>query len=232
MNKYAHLFFDLDHTLWDFESNSKRVIHSLYQDFQLELLGIESRELFFQVFTIENEKLWWNYRNGNIVQETLRWQRFRNTLSQFHIVNESLARDLSHFYIQNLPAQQTLLPHAMELLEYCRDKEYHLHIITNGMDEVQHRKMQISNIDGFFKEVITSEKSNSLKPHRQIFDYALTAAGANVSNALMIGDNWEADIIGAQLAGIEQVFYNPLQVQVDGKPTYEIACLSDLKSIL
>lgn len=233
MNKpgYQHLFFDLDHTLWDFEANSRAVIDHLFVAHELEEKGIFSSSEFFHVFSIENEKLWARYRSGFMRQDELRVKRFRNTLLHFRIADEKVSKALAEEYIEQLPHQVNLLPYARELLIHCEVAGYQMHIITNGFEEVQFKKMESSGIDSFFKEVITSERCMSLKPKREIFDYALQASGAHISESIMIGDNWEADIAGAINAGWDQVYYNPGKLEVQGNTTFHINCLSEMLDI-
>lgn len=229
--QYKHLFFDLDHTLWDFEANSKAVIFILHQHHQLQDRGVEQAEQFFQVFSEENERLWIRYRKGLMKQDELRVKRFRNTLLHFKIADEQLAQSMAYEYIELLPQQVNLLPYAKDVLQHCQDAGYRMHIITNGFEEVQYRKMKSSGIDGYFEEVFTSERCMCLKPMKEIFDFALQACGAQAAESVMIGDNWEVDIAGAINAGWDQVFYNPSKIKVSGEPTYQINCLSEMKEI-
>lgn len=230
-NKYKHLFFDLDHTLWDFDRNSERTLHSLHQEYDLASLGIADFDVFFQTFNMHNDRLWERYRSGYIKREELRWKRLWYTLLDFKIGDTSLAYELSAAYLEILPTQTLLLPYAKELLEYCKDK-YSMHLITNGFETTQWQKLQFSGIAGYFGEVITSEKSNSLKPHKEIFEYALAATGATVAESIMIGDAIDIDILGAINAGWDQVYFNPKKLPHNRKPTYEIQQLNELMAVL
>lgn len=228
---YQHLFFDLDHTLWDFEANSQAVINALYEGHALDSKGVPSAAEFFQTFSIENEKLWARYRNGFMRQEELRIKRFRNTLLHFRIADEKVSAAMAAEYIELLPKQVNLLPYAREVLQHCQAAGYRMHIITNGFEEVQYKKMKSSNIDTFFEEVITSERCMSLKPKREIFDFALNVSGAQLTESIMIGDNWEADIAGASNAGWDQLYYNPARLEVQGSTTFQVHCLSEMLDI-
>jgi putative hydrolase of the HAD superfamily len=229
--KYKHLFFDLDHTLWDFEANSKATLKELYQSLDLENRGIDNFGLFYKNYLEHNEKLWEGYRNGYIKQEDLRIKRMRHSLLDFKIADEELAQDMSVKFLELLPTRTILFPFTKEILEYLTGRGYALHLITNGFEEVQHRKLKYSGIDMFFKEVITSEGSGCLKPNKEIFEYALSKANALPMESIMLGDTLEVDIQGAMNAGIDQVFVNHHGIVTAMKPTYTISSLKELKAI-
>lgn len=229
---YKHLFFDLDHTLWDFEANSEQVLMILFEEFDLKNILKTDASTFFQEFSAINELLWAKYRKGFIKREFLRWKRFAKTFQHFGYLNDELAKEMSENYLVHLPKQNKLLPYAKEILDYCKAKNYEMHIITNGFEITQYEKMANANITDYFKEVITSEQCNSLKPSSIIFEFAHQATGATPKNSLMIGDSWEADILGAKDYGMDQVFYNPNKLSFTDKATYEINCLSELKAIV
>lgn len=228
---YKHVFFDLDHTLWDFEKNSEQTLKLLYDEYQLKTLNITDFDEFYKRYSFHNDRLWDRFRKGFIKREDLRWKRMWLTLLDFKIANTSLAHEMSTAYLEILPTQTLLIPGAKEVLDYCKSK-YVLHLITNGFESTQWLKMQYSGISGYFSEVITSEKSNSIKPNREIFEYALTASGAQADHSIMIGDALEIDILGAINAGWDQVYFNPLKIAHDRKPTYEVQSLAELINIL
>jgi putative hydrolase of the HAD superfamily len=231
-SKYKHIFFDLDHTLWDFDKNSELTMRRLYDEYKLEEMGITDFQEFFSIFCEHNDKLWDRFRKGYIRRHELRWKRFWLTLLKYKIGDTALAHELSSAYLEILPTQTTLTPYAKEILEHCKDK-YTLHLITNGFETTQWLKLQYSGIASYFTHVVTSEKSNSLKPHPEIFSYALQASGASACDeCIMIGDALEVDIAGASNAGWDQVYYNPKKVTHNQKPTYEVHNLSDLLAIL
>jgi putative hydrolase of the HAD superfamily len=229
--KYKHLFFDLDHTLWDFEANSRLTLAEMYQNMQLEKRGINDFDLFHKNYLAHNDKLWERYRKGFIKVDELRWKRFWLTLLDFKIGDEQLARDMAVHFLDLLPTRTLLFPQAIEVLEYLVAKNYDLHLITNGFEKTQHSKLKHSGIDKYFVEVITSEGSNSLKPHKEIFDFAMEKAKADPKHSIMIGDDPEVDIKGAMNAGIDQVFVNHVEKIIDFKPTYEVKSLGELKGI-
>lgn len=230
-NKYKHLFFDLDHTLWDFEQNCENTLQKLYAEYKLADYGIKTFAELASVYAVHNDILWERFRAGIIKRDDLRWKRFWLTLLDFKIADTALAHELSAAYLEILPTQRVLMPHAKEVLEHCKGR-YEMHLITNGFEATQKLKIQFSGIASYFTHVITSEKSQSMKPHAEIFAYALQAAGAKAEESLMIGDALEIDILGAHNAGWDQVYFNPAQKEHDRKPTYEIAALSELLQIL
>ena len=227
---YKHLFFDLDHTLWDFDKNSEVSLRILYDEYDLKSRGIDDFDALFKAYNFHNDKLWERYRNGYIKRDELRWKRMWLMLLDHKIADTALAHELSIAYLEILPTQTVLVPHAKELLEYCKDR-YEMNLITNGFDTTQRLKLQYSGIARYFNHLVTSEKSNSMKPHKDIFDYAIKAAGADVESSIMIGDAIDVDILGAINVGMDTVYYNPHKKPHERKPTYEITHLEELMKI-
>ena len=153
------------------------------------------------------------------------------SLLDFKIADEVLAKKLSARFLEILPTRKEIFPHTIEILEYLSKKKYNLHLITNGFEKTQRTKLLHSGLDKYFKEVITSETSNSLKPRKEIFEYALSAANATLSESIMIGDNLEADIQGALQVGMHCVFVNFSNTPTSIKPTYTVTHLSELERI-
>lgn len=229
--KYRHLFFDLDHTLWDFEENARITLLELYHLLELEQKGVNDFDLFHKNYLAHNEKLWERYRNGFIKQEELRVKRMWLSLLDFKIADELLARDLSIRFLDLLPTRTILFPYAFEILQYLTNRNYQLHLITNGFEKTQHSKLRYSGLDKYFKEVITSEASSSLKPNKEIFDFAFGKTGAKPEESIMLGDSLEVDIIGAMRAGIDQVFINHQNIKTEITPTYTVTSLKELEDI-
>ncbi|MEJ7737893.1 MAG: YjjG family noncanonical pyrimidine nucleotidase [Chitinophagaceae bacterium] len=229
--KYKHLFFDLDHTLWDFDANSRQALEELYAVFHLEGKGIDDFNQFHINYLIHNEMLWSRYRNGFIKVDDLRWKRMWLTLIDFKIADEVLARELGAKFLEILPYRKMLFPHTEEILQYLTDKHYQLHLITNGFEFTQHSKLKHCGLDRFFIEIITSEGSNSIKPNKEIFDYAFMKTQAQCHECIMIGDSIEADIQGGINAGIDQVYVNHLNIQPSVQPTYTVSSLKELEQI-
>ena len=96
---------------------------------------------------------------------------------------------------------------TIEILEYLKD-QYKLHIITNGFEEVQNKKMRKSGILHFFDHIITSESVGVKKPNPKVFKHALDMAKTSASSSVMIGDNLEADIYGAINCGMKAIHFN------------------------
>jgi putative hydrolase of the HAD superfamily len=229
--QYKHLFFDLDHTLWDFEANSRQTLEELYYSLQLKDRGVPDPDQFHQRYTIHNDKLWERYRNGFIKVDELRWKRMWLTLLDFKIGDEPLARKMDVLFLDALPTRRLLFPYTHEILRYLGKKGYNLHLITNGFERTQHSKLEHAGLSDYFTEVITSEGSNSLKPHKEIFEYALQRAGAEKKESIMLGDSLEADIEGAMNAGIDQVFVNHLRLEPAIRPTFTVYSLRELEEI-
>jgi putative hydrolase of the HAD superfamily len=207
---YKDLFFDLDHTLWDFETNSKETIQELYTRHDLAGLGIVDFDGFYSTYSAHNHRLWDRYTKGFIKQEELRWKRVYLSLLDYKVANEKLAKEMSQAYLEILPNKTHLFPYTIEILDYLKQKEYKMHFI----------------------EVITSEASNSLKPHKDIFEYALKNTNATVAESIMIGDNESADIQGGINIGMDTVFVNHIQATPTVPATYTITHLKELESIL
>jgi putative hydrolase of the HAD superfamily len=229
--KYRHLFFDLDHTLWDFEANARATLLELHTLLSLEEKGIYDFDLFHKNYLIYNEKLWKAYRDGTIKQDELRIKRMRLSLLDFKIADEELAKEMSIRFLELLPTRTILFPHTMEVLQYLTAKKYELHLITNGFELTQHSKLKYSGLAVYFKEIITSEVSNSLKPKKEIFEYAFQKTSARPEESIMIGDSIEVDIIGAMNAGIDQVYVNHLDIKPEVNPTYIVSSLKELEKI-
>jgi len=229
--KYKHLFFDLDHTLWDFEANAKATLKELHTVLQLEEKGINDFDLFHKNYIAHNDKLWERYRNGYIKQDELRVKRMWLVLLDFKIADEELAKEMSILFLDLLPTRTILFPYTKEILKYLIDKEYVLHLITNGFERTQHNKLMYSGLRSFFKEVITSEGSSCLKPNKEIFEFAFQKCSARPDESIMIGDNIEVDIMGAINAGIDQVYVNHLGIEPTIKPTYTVNSLKELEGI-
>ena len=188
-------------------------------------------DLFHKNYLVHNEKLWEAYRNGVIRQDELRVKRMRLSLLDFKIADDELAKEMSIRFLELLPTRTILFPDTIEILQYLTTKKYELHLITNGFELTQHSKLKYSGLSVYFKEIITSEISNSLKPQREIFEYAFQKTAAKPEESIMIGDSIEVDIIGAMNAGIDQVYVNHLGIKPEVTPTYTVSSLKELETI-
>ena len=229
--KYKHLFFDLDRTLWDFDQSALKTFALLYEKHALKQKGIPYLPTFFSTYNKHNDLLWESYRNGELTKEILRDLRFIQTLSSFDIKDEALAVTLSEEYLFYAPRTVYLFPGAAEVLKKLHP-HYELHLITNGFEEVQHIKIQTANLDQYFKKLITSEAAGVKKPDPLIFDYALQQTGASKGESLMIGDDLEVDILGAQNFGIDQIYFNPEGLPHEARPSFEIRHLNEIPDLL
>lgn len=231
MSKYRHIFFDLDNTLWDFERNSTEALTELYHTYKLEKLGVPSLAFFLEKYKERNALMWEEYRLGKIDKSTLRDKRFAFTFWDMGLEAELAPKELSEQYIQISPRKKHLFPHAHETLSYLQSK-YTLHIITNGFTEVQYIKLNASDLEKYFSEIIISEHTGFKKPDINIFLHSMEKAKAVADECLMIGDGLEVDILGAQNAGWDSVYFNPDKIPHEEKVTYEITSLDELQNLL
>lgn len=230
MKKYRHLFFDLDGTLWDFPSNSRTVLKTIFERYNLQRVFKDFSD-FFGAYHQQNNHLWDLYRAGMITKKELKNRRFKETLASRDCTDTVLAEKIGNDYVKDSPNQKGIFEGAHEILTYLKPL-YHLHLITNGFEEVQYHKLRNCGLDKYFEVVVLSEIAGAMKPKPGIFQYALEKAQAQKSESLMIGDNPLADIEGAQNFGIDQVFFNPDKKTHELHPTYEISELLELKNIL
>jgi YjjG family noncanonical pyrimidine nucleotidase len=227
---YKCIFFDLDHTLWDYECNARETLQELHTHYNLMDRGIAFDE-FHRHFATINFQLWELYDRGKIDNTVIREQRFKKVLEQFDVREEKLSAALSYEYFHGCPKKSTLLPYAKEVLIYLSE-HYSLTVVTNGFEEIQSVKLSSGNITHYFDHVITSQKAGHKKPAREIFDYALSANKLKCHEVIMIGDNLVTDIGGARNACIDTVFYNPSAILHTEQVNHEIRCLSELQNIL
>lgn len=228
MKNIRHIFFDLDHTLWDFETNIDITLREMYIRYGLEK-HITSPEVFIAEYHKQNQRYWELYIDGKIKKAHLRTVRYQKTLEAFGIKNKRMAIQMGEDYIRLSPLQKALFPHTIEVLEYLQSK-YTLHIITNGFEEIQTVKIRSSAIDHFFANLITSEKAGALKPHRKIFDYSIKLVNAKPDECLMVGDEPEKDVKGAINAGMHAVYFNPKGKELEG--VWSISSLNELIEVL
>lgn len=231
MSKYKHLFFDLDHTLWDFETNSQEALLDLYQRHNLESRLKAPVDQFLNAYYQINDELWALYRKSLISKEELRHQRFHRAFHSFGPLEEETILTFEKQYMELAPRKTGLMPGTLKVLSALKPK-FQLHIITNGFSEAQKIKLDESGLRPFFGGVFCSDAIGINKPEAGIFIEALRRVGAERKNALMIGDNLLADISGARNVGIDQVFYNPKGVAHNDQVTFELRHLEELLPIL
>ncbi len=230
--KYKYVFLDLDDTIWDFHTNARLSLEDMFIDRNLNQYFADFDE-FFKIYAKRNIELWEAYGKGEITQEFLKAERFRYPLAKMGVDDLDLAIEIGRQYLEILPTKKVLMPYAKELLDYLYEK-YPLSIISNGFTEVQFKKINSSGIAKYFKHIVLSESAGALKPDKQIFEYALSLNNATAESTIMIGDSYAADIMGAQNAGIDQI-YLPLNKDENTEnktATYIIKSLNDVFSIL
>ncbi len=220
-----HLFFDLDHTLWDFEKNSALTFQQIFKTHEIPV----SLAVFLPVYVPINFRYWKQYREEKVSKEALRYGRLKETFDALNIyVSDTIIDQLAIDYITFLPHYNHLFEGTIDLLEYA-SKKYELHIITNGFEEVQDLKLEKAGIKKYFNQIITSESVGVKKPNPIIFAHALKEAQANVTESMMIGDSYEADILGALKYGMQAIHCNFI-----GDPPFEdcvsIRKLAELKN--
>jgi putative hydrolase of the HAD superfamily len=222
-----HIFFDLDHTLWDFDKNSALTFDKI---FKLNNVEVDIAR-FLSIYEPVNLNYWKLYRNSEIDQEQLRYGRLRDTFNTLnHTVKDDLIHLLSEDYITHLTTFDHLFEDTIEILDYLQPN-YQLHIITNGFSEAQQKKMQVSNIIHYFKTVTDAELAGVKKPNPIIFRHALHLADAKPEESIMIGDSYEADVLGALEVGYDAIYFNYRRDESEPH-VKQVSQLKDLKKYL
>jgi putative hydrolase of the HAD superfamily len=224
-----HIFFDLDHTLWDFDANSMLTLKELYRKFKLAE-RIISEDVFIKEYKRINEYYWSLYRKDEITKSELRTIRFKKTFEHFGFTDKDMTAEMAEDYATIGPYKTNLMPGCTEVLNYLSGK-YKLHIITNGFQEIQSIKLGESGIADFFTHVVSSEAVNKRKPHPTIFNYAATLTNSSGLENIMIGDHFEADVQGALSVGWQAIHYDPHLIS-DQPFVNRISDLRELKSWL
>jgi len=229
--KYRHLFFDLDHTIWDFDKNAEETLHELYGIYKLNDLGLHSPDLFIETYTRNNHRLWAEYHLGNITKEALRNARFKQTFLDLGMHPDIIPAGFEDDYVRLCPTKTNLFPYAHETLQYLQSK-YAMHLISNGFRESQDIKINGTNLGGYFQNVIISEIAGANKPDRAIFQYAIDLAKASVTESLMIGDSLEADVYVALNFGMDAIYFNPNGADKPDDVQMQINSLKELTLLL
>lgn len=227
MQKIKHVFFDLDHTLWDFDKNSEKAFKQIFKEQQISV----DFNKFIKIYLPINAEYWKLFRQGEVSKEELRFGRLKDTFNKFNYqVSDNFINKISNNYLEYLPVYNSLIEGAVELLEYLK-RNYSLHIITNGFKEVQNQKLEKSNIKKYFQVVVTSECVGVKKPNPEIFEFVLKEVKAKPEECVMIGDSYETDIIGAFNSGILPIHFN-IHKNNSLKGIISIDSLVDLKQYL
>lgn len=231
MRKYKHLFIDLDDTLWDIHQNSKECLEEVYHDYGFNKY-FETFDDYYNVYIPSNHHLWGLYRDGKIGKEELIVERFLVPVREFGIDDADYARSLSDDFLERTTLKTKLVDGAMDLLNYLKPN-YEMHILSNGFREVQYKKLENSGLKPYFDKIILSDEIGINKPHSEFFTHALEQANAHQSEVLMIGDSWDADIVGAYNSNIDQLWLNPKEHKPNVfTPTYSVKTLVEIKEIL
>lgn len=227
LSNKTDIFFDLDHTLWDFEKNSALAFNDVIEELKLPF----STELFLSHYVAINNVYWDKYSLNQVTKEELRIGRIRDTFAKLgHESTTEAMLKMGDDYLKAMPNHNYLFDGAIEVLDYLQEK-YKLHIITNGFDEVQSKKLDRSGISGYFKTVTNSETAGVSKPNPDIFNYALDQAKVKVGESVMIGDNYLADIEGALGVGMDAIYYSQSNDKVTPQ-IYHVQKLIELKDLL
>jgi putative hydrolase of the HAD superfamily len=222
---YKYFLFDLDRTLWDFDANAENNICNILEKYNLK---VEGKKRFYHSYDKINHILWADYEKGLLSKEKLRGERFYQTFLEYGIDDRELAEKIGIEYLNEMPNQKILMPHAFEVLSALKERGARMALISNGFKEVQYTKLKNSGIDCFFESVMISEEQGVHKPSPVIFNRALKAIDGTKHESIMVGDDFANDIEGAMIFGIDQFFYNYKLLPCNGAPTYNSSDLRDL----
>lgn len=229
--KYTHLFFDLDHTLWDYEENARQMLNELYLRYQLESIINSGSRHFTDVFFEVNDSLWDQYDRGVIHKSVIRNERFDRILAAFGITNNELAKNINRDFISECPHKTNVVSGAVDLLTFLKPN-FGIHIVTNGFKEVQWIKLSKSGLDKFVDHVFISEEIGVKKPEAGFFEFSLNKVNCKAVESIVIGDNLNTDIKGARDFGIDNIYYNPKKISHAEKVTWEIDHLSQIRDLI
>ncbi|WMJ71688.1 YjjG family noncanonical pyrimidine nucleotidase [Cytophagaceae bacterium ABcell3] len=232
MSKQSDIFFDLDHTLWDFDRNCSETLEELFHHYNLPQYGEIKLSNFIATYKEINKEMWRLINTGKATIQDIRSQRFPLTFKRLGISGANIPKSINEDFMRLCPEKSNLMPYVHETLSYLQ-KRYNLYILTNGFFETQTLKITNTGIGKYFKGVFHSDSCGYFKPDKRMFLYALEQAKVtDCSRCTMVGDDLDADVIGARNAGMNTVYYNPEKKQHTEKTTFEINCLSELKAIL
>jgi putative hydrolase of the HAD superfamily len=231
---YADVFLDFDDTLYDTHGNAQIALAEVYEQFGLNRYFATPEE-FYQPYWQTNIEFWTQYSHGEISREYLIVERFRRPLARGKGLEPSvkLCNQVSDFFLESCAVKPGVIPGAHDLMRYLKGRGYRLHMCSNGFHEVQYKKLRACGLYDYFDTIILSEDARANKPSQQFFDYALKVSGARKEMTLMIGDNFNTDILGAKLAGFDTAYFNRYPDFPAPEPvTFEVTALSQLMKIL
>lgn len=230
--KIQHLFFDLDNTLWDHRRNAYFTLKEIFRKEEVfDKYNLDFEEFHTEYFTI-NERLWEQIRDGEIDKEYLRKHRFYDSFLFFGVDDFELSQTFENNFLDVILNYNDLVEGAFEILEYLSEKKYHLHILSNGFQEVTFRKCELSGIKNYFQTITSADEINIRKPQPEVYEYALKKANAKKEESIMIGDDWIADVEGGKSFGLNVVFFDVFNDNFEAEDVIVIKKLLELKNIL
>lgn len=231
--KYKDLFIDFDDTLYDTYGNAVIALRETFETFRLERFFADP-QVFYDAYWAANIDLWTRYSKGEITRPYLIVERFRRPLSagQGLDVTEPFCLEMSDKFLEFCSSKPGVVEGAHELMEYLKHQGYRMHMCSNGFHEVQYKKLAACGLKDYFDTIILSEDAGANKPSMQYFDYALRQSGADIATTIMIGDNLQTDIMGANRAGLDTILFNRWGIEPSSVPTYTVETLRDIMKIL
>lgn len=229
-NNYKHLFFDLDHTLWDTDRNAKESLNEIYHELDYSEIAFPTFELFYTSYRKHNERLWGLYAENKIGRDAVRVNRFRFTLEDFQIKDYNVAEMMADEFVKRTPHKKHLMQDTLLVLNKLSQK-YKMSVITNGFAESQYTKLASTGLNKYFENVFISEEIGFNKPDPKIFLHALNHSNIKFDEALMVGDTYETDILGARSVGIDQVYFREDHPS-EHVATFKISQLLELLEII
>lgn len=234
MTHHRNIFIDLDDTIWDFTANSHVSLEIMYRDLDIARI-YPDYDAFSSAYYAKNSELWALYHHGKIEKDFLIIERYAHLLRTigYNDIDNRLAQRMNEYYLDTLALQTQLVPYAIELLDYLTQRGYNLYILSNGFIEVQHKKLQSAGIEDYFERMVLSDEIGINKPDRRLFDYALEVTHSQAADTLMIGDNYDADILGAMHAGWGQIYFDRNHRGITAQePQHTVHSLKEVMDIL
>ena len=234
--RYTDIFCDFDDTLYDTRGNAVVSLAELYDFFHLSE-HFDDAQTFYDAYWKTNVELWAQYSKGEIQRHFLIVERFRRPLSLgrgLENVSEERCLEISDKFLELCSVKPGLVQGARELMDYLLSQGYRLHLCSNGFHEVQFKKLNACGLSGYFDNIILSEDAGANKPSRIFFDYAFRETNANPASTIMIGDNYNTDIIGAMDAGIDTILFNRWDPTFlpPRRPTHIVTTLKEITEVL
>ena len=222
-----NVLLDLDDTLLDFHRAEAEAIRYTLNEF-----GIEPSDENVALYSKINRGCWAKLETGEYTREEVLHRRFDILFDTLGIIGDSHATQKLYEYRLSLGAYY--LEGAQELLDELYGK-YRLYLATNGIVNVQSRRIKDSGIGKYFDGIFVSEKIGYNKPDKRFFECAFSQIpNLEREQTVIVGDTLTSDIQGGINAGIRTVYFNPKGLKNDTgiTPHYEISSLSQLTTIL